>query len=83
MLRCVLEITADYLPHRETTLLFSDIIVFKSFPSSFKWKDTLPNVNSLNKTLELQAISVIGLRRFSIPKYKKKRAGDNLVRCGE
>jgi hypothetical protein len=56
-LRCMLEKSADHMPHRSTTMPTGETVVTKSLPSSFKWKDTLPALNSINSCLELKQIS--------------------------
>jgi hypothetical protein len=85
-LRCLLEKSADHMPHRSTTMPIGETVVTKTLPSSFKWKDTLPALNSINSCLELKQISKLGLNRIvntSFPKYEKKRDGDNFAHCGE
>jgi hypothetical protein len=85
-LRCMLEKSADHMPHRSTTMPSGETVVTKTLPSSFKWKDTLPALNSINSCLELKQISKSGLSRIvntSFPEYEKKRDGDNFARCGE
>jgi hypothetical protein len=67
----------DWLPNGE-------VVVTKTLHLSFKWNDTLPELNSMNKCLELKSIFQSGLSRIrnnSFPKYKTKRAGDNFTRC--
>jgi hypothetical protein len=62
------------------------VVVTKTLHSSFKWKDTLPELNSMNECLELKSISQLGLTRIRSTlflEYKTKRAGDSLARCGE
>jgi hypothetical protein len=86
MLQCVLENTTNRMPHKMTIFPSDDVVVLKLLPSSFKWKDALPNVNSFNKTLELQEISITSLSRIwriSFLEYKKKRHEDNFAQCGE
>jgi hypothetical protein len=56
-LRCMLEKSADHMPHRSTTMPTGETVVTKTLPSSFKWKDTLPALNSINSCLELKQIS--------------------------
>jgi hypothetical protein len=85
-LRCLLEKSADHMPHRSTTMLSGETVVTKTLPSFFKWKDTLPTLNSINSCLELKQISKSGLSRIvntSFPEYEKKRDGDNFARCRE
>ena len=45
-LRCILDKSADLMPHRLTTMPTGEIVVTKTLPSSFKWKDTLSTLNS-------------------------------------
>jgi hypothetical protein len=85
-LRCQLEKSADHMLRRSTTMPTGETMVTKTLPSSFKWKDTLPALNSINSCLELKHISKSGLSRImntSFPEYEKKRDGDNFTRCGE
>jgi hypothetical protein len=85
-LRCMLEKSANHMLHRSTTMPTGETVVTKTLPSSFKWKDTLPALNSINSCLELKQISKSGLSRIvntSFPEYEKKRDGDNFAHCGE
>jgi hypothetical protein len=85
-LRCLLEKSANHMPHRLTILAIGESVVTKTLPSSFKWKDTLPALNSINSCLKLKQISKSGLSRIvntSFLEYEKKRDGDNFARCGE
>jgi hypothetical protein len=74
-LRCLLEKFADHMPHKSTTLPSGEIVVTKILHSSFKWKDTLPALNSMNECLDLKTISKSGLSRIvttSFLEYEKK-----------
>jgi hypothetical protein len=53
-LRCMLEKSIDHMPQRSTTMPSGETVVTKTLPSSFKWKDTLPALNSINSCLELK-----------------------------
>ena len=53
ILRCMLEKSTDHMPHRLTTMPTGKTLVTKTLSSSFKWKDTLPALNSINSYLEL------------------------------
>jgi hypothetical protein len=53
-LRCLLEKSVDHMPHRSTTLPTKEFVVTKTLPLSFKWKDTLPTLNSINSCLKLK-----------------------------
>ena len=82
-LRCMLE---KFAPHRSMTLATRESVVMKMLSSSFKWKDTLLALNSMNSYLELKQISKSGLSKIvntSFPEYEKKWDGDNFARCGE
>jgi hypothetical protein len=84
-LRYMLEKPADRMLHMSITMPTGEILVTKTLPSSFKWKDTLPALNSINSCLELKRISKSGLNKIvntSFPKYEKKRDGDNFAHCG-
>ena len=85
-LRCLLEKFANHMPHRSITLPTRESVVTKTLLSSFKWKDTLPTLNSINSGLELKQISKSGLSRIintSFLEYEKKRDGDNFALCRE
>jgi hypothetical protein len=74
------------MPHRSTALPTREFVVTKTLHLSFKWKDNLPALNSMNEFLELKTISQSGLNKIrnnSFPKYEKKQDGDNFVRCRE
>jgi hypothetical protein len=85
-LRCLLEKSAKHMPHRSTTMPTGKAVVTKTLSSSFKWKDTLPALNTINSCLELKQVSKSGLSKIvntTFPEYEKKRDGDNFARCGE
>ena len=74
-LRCMLEKSVDHMPHKSTTMPTRETVVTKMLPSSFKWKDTLLALNSINSCLELKQISKSGLNKIvntSFPEYEKK-----------
>jgi hypothetical protein len=55
-LRCLLEKLVDHVPHKSTTMPSKERVVMKTLHLSFKWKDTLSALNSMNKCLELRTI---------------------------
>jgi hypothetical protein len=68
------------MPHRSTTLPSREVVVTKTLHLSFKWKDTLPDLNSMNECLELVSlISLSRIRQTSFPKYENKHLGDNFA----
>ena len=73
-LRCILEKSVDHMPHKSTTMPTGETVVTKTLLSSFKWKDTLLALNSINSSLELKQISKLGLSRIvntSFLEYEK------------
>ena len=77
---------ANHMPHMLTTLPIEESVVTKTLPSSFKRKDTLPALNSINLCLELKWIFKLGLSRIvntSFLEYEKKQDGNNFARFGE
>ena len=84
-LRCLLENTADQMPHKSTTLNSREKVVSMQLPPSFKWKETLPQLNAANTSMGLQTVSQSGLsliRKNSFPEYSTKKPEDNFARCG-
>jgi hypothetical protein len=74
------------MPHKSTPLPSGEIVVTKTLHSSFKWKDTLLALNSMNECLESRTSSQSYLSRIvntSFPVYEKKQDGDNFARCRE
>ena len=59
-------------------------MVSKVLPATWKWKDTIPEVNEVNTSFGLKEVSLSNLnkiRRRSFEEYNAKRPGDNFVRC--
>ena len=42
-LRCILEKSADHMPHRSCVLSSGEKVVTKVLPATWKWKDTVPD----------------------------------------
>jgi hypothetical protein len=85
-LRLMLEQTADHMPHRTTTIETGEKVVSKCLPSSWWWKDSLPEINIVNAQLGLNKVSPSGLSRIwnkSFPKYSPKSRGNSFARCGQ
>jgi hypothetical protein len=60
--------------------------VLKCLPSSWRWKDTLLELNIVNAQLGLKKVSASGLSRIrndSFADYSPKSRGDNFARCGQ
>jgi hypothetical protein len=84
-LRLMLEQTADHMPHRTTTIETGEKVVSKCLPSSWWWKDSLPEINIVNEQFGLNKVFPSGLRRIrneSFPEYSPKSRGDSFAHCG-
>jgi hypothetical protein len=60
--------------------------VSKCLPSSWRWKDSLLELNIVNAQLGLNKVSASGLSRIqneSFAEYSPKSRGDNFARCGQ
>jgi hypothetical protein len=60
--------------------------VSKCLPSSWRWKDSLPELNIVNAQLGLNKVSASGLSRIRnepFVEYSPKSRGDNFARCGQ
>jgi hypothetical protein len=85
-LRLMLEQSADHMPHKTTTLETEKKVVSKCLLSSWRWKDSLPELNIVNAQLGLNKVSASGLSRIrneSFVEYSPKSRGDNFARCGQ
>jgi uncharacterized C2H2 Zn-finger protein len=85
-LRLMLEQSADHMPHKTRTLETREKVVSKCLPSSWRWKNLLPELNIVNAQLGLNKVSTSGLSRIrneSFAEYSPKRRGDNFARCGQ
>jgi hypothetical protein len=85
-LRQMLEQSADRMPHKTTTLETGEKIVSKCLLSSWRWKDSLLELNIVNAQLGLNKVSASGLSRIrneSFAEYSPKSRGDNFARCGQ
>jgi hypothetical protein len=82
----MLEKTADHMPHRTTIIETGEKVVSKCLPSSWRWKDSLPEINIVNAQFGLNKVSPSGLSRIqneSFREYSPKSRGDSFVRCGQ
>jgi hypothetical protein len=82
----MLEETADHMPQRTRTLETREKVVSKCLPSSWQWKDSLPEINIVNAQFGLNKVSPSGLSRIrndSFLEYSPKSRGDSFARCGQ
>ena len=83
-LRCILEKSADHMPHRSRVLSSGEKVVTKVLPATWKWKDTVLELNEVNTSFGLKKVSesnVNKIRRRSFKEYEAKKPGDNFARC--
>jgi hypothetical protein len=81
-LRQMLEQSSDHMLHKTTTLDTGEKVVSKCLPSSWHWKDSLPELNIVNAQLGLNKVSVSGLSRIrneSFAEYSPKSRGYNFA----
>ena len=72
------------MPHRSRVLSSGKKVVTKVLPASWKWKDTVPELNKVNTSFGLKKVSesnVNKIRRRSFKEYEAKKPGDNFARC--
>ena len=81
-LRCLLDKAADHMPHKSKALMSGERVVSMSLPSSWKWVDSLSQLNEVNERYGLNQISSSNLskiQRVSFLEYDAKRPGDNFA----
>ena len=80
----ILEQSADHMLHKTKTLETGKKVVSKCLPSSWHWKDLLPELSIMNVQLGLNKVPVSGLSRIRnepFVEYSPKSRGDNFVQC--
>ncbi len=83
-LRCILHRSADHMPHRSRVLSSGEKVVAKVLPSTWKWKDSIPELNEVNASFGLKEVSPSNLskiRKRNFEEYDAKKPGDNFARC--
>ena len=83
-LRCILEKSADHMPHRTRTLKSGEKVVSMILPATFQWKDTIPELNRVNAAFGLKDVSPSNLskiRTSTFSEFDAKKPGDNFARC--
>ena len=71
----MLEQSTNHMPHKMTTLEIGKKVVSKCLLSSWRWKDSLPQLNIMNAQLGLKKASSSGLSRIrnkSFAEYSPK-----------
>lgn len=83
-LRYILDRSANDMPHRFQILLSNKKVVSKVLPSTWKWKESILELNSINSAFGLQEVSLSNLskiRKLNFPEYTAKKPGDNFACC--
>ena len=72
------------MPHRSRVLAFGKKVVSKVLPATWKWKETIPEVNEVNTLFGSKEVSLSNLNKIcqcSFEEYNAKRFGDNFSWC--
>jgi hypothetical protein len=72
------------MSHRFRTLASGEKVVLKVFLATWKWKESIPELNTMNSTFGLKDVSISNLskiRKLNFPEYDAKKLGDNFARC--
>ena len=83
-LRCILEKSADHMPHRSRLLSSGEKVVTKVLSATWKWKVTIPKLNEVNTYFGLKKVSELNvnkIKRQSFEEYDAKKPRDNFARC--
>ena len=63
-LQCIVDKSADHMPHRSRVLTCGKNAVTKVLPATWKWKDIVPHVNEVNKSFGLKDVSLSNLNKI-------------------
>lgn len=83
-MRCLSNKGVDHIPHKARALDSEEKVETRTLPPFWKWKDTLPELNTVNMELRLNPISISSLSKIkgiSFAEYLKKTPLDNFVHC--
>jgi hypothetical protein len=81
-LRCILDKSADHMPHRSRTLASGKKVVSKVLPATWKWKESISELNTVNSAFGLKEVSLSSLsktQKCDFPEYAAKKLGDNFA----
>jgi hypothetical protein len=70
------------MPHRSRTLASGDKVISKVLSATWKWKESIPELNTVNSAFGLEEVSVSNLskiQKLNFPKYAPKKPGDNFA----
>jgi hypothetical protein len=83
-LRCILNRSVDHMPHRSRILASGEKVVSKVLPATWKWRESIPEINTMNSAFGLKDISLLYLsmiRKLNFLEYDAKKPGDNFAHC--
>jgi hypothetical protein len=83
-LQCILDRSVDHMPHRSQTLASSKKVVSKVHPVTWKWKESIPELNIVNSAFGLKDVSISNLnkiKKLNFLEYNAKKPGDNFSCC--
>jgi hypothetical protein len=83
-LRCILDRSANHMPHRSRTLASSEKVVSKVLPTTWKWKESILDLNIVNCAFGLKDVSISNLskiRKLNFLEYDAKKPRDNFACC--
>ena len=63
-LRCILDRSADHMPHRSRTLPSGEKVVSKVLPAMWKWKESMSELNTVNSAFGLKDVSISHLSKI-------------------
>jgi hypothetical protein len=72
------------MPHRSQSLASGEKVVSKVLPATWKWKESIPKLNTVNSAFVLMDVSISNLskiRKLNFPEYGAKKPGDNFACC--
>jgi hypothetical protein len=72
------------MPHRSRTIASGEKVVSKVLPAMWKWKESIPELNTVNSVFGLKDASISHLnkiRKMNFPEYDAKKPRDNFARC--
>ena len=70
------------MPHKSRVLSSGEKVVSKVLPATWKWKDTILELNKVNTSFGLKKVvesNVNKIRRRSFEEYDAKKPGDNFA----
>jgi hypothetical protein len=72
------------MPHIFRILASSEKVVSKVLHTMWKWKESIPELNTVNSAFGLKDVSKSNLsktKKLNFPEYDAKKPGDNFAYC--